>query len=68
MQKLLVNLAVAGVLLCLPIFLGGFAWSAYLITEHAPIWVFLVYCVSVVAVCLGIAMILDTKNPLPPRQ
>lgn len=67
-RSLLIRFAVIMAYASAPIFMIGLGWGFFLISQNAPIWVFLVLCVSGVIVALGFACLLDTRNPLPPRQ
>jgi len=68
MRSFLIRIAVIAVYASAPIFMAGLGWGFYLISQNAPIWLFLLFCLSGLVVALGFASLLDTKNPLPPRR
>lgn len=55
-------------LLSAPISLTGMGWGLSLIYRDAGLAVFLVICLSLFTSAIGIASILDTLKPLPPRK
>ena len=66
-MRFLKNLALMFILLSAPITLGGIGWGYYLISQTAPLAVFMIICASTLIVALGFANLLDTRNPLPTR-
>ena len=59
MRSTFINLLCIGALLSAPISLGGIGWGLYLVSEAAPLWVFMGICFSVGVTGLGIALLID---------
>ena len=62
------NILALIVLLCAPGALGVMGWGLVLIWEATNLPVFLACCAVMVVAGLGLASLLDSRQPLPNRQ
>lgn len=65
-MRALIALLMVLALLSAPVTLFGIGWGLSLIYEKSVV-AFLVICASMTVSALGLAQLLDTRNPLPPR-
>jgi RsiW-degrading membrane proteinase PrsW (M82 family) len=68
MRYIIIRIAIFIVIISGPIFLGGLGYGFYLISTVAPLWVFVILCLSGVIVALGFAFLLDERSPLENRR
>lgn len=67
--RLAAKLYVGVVLLSAPVFLTGLGWAALMLSERSLV-LFAIFCVSGINVSLGIAMLIDNRQPqpIPPQD